>query len=57
MAKTLVIGLAVLGLLSLLAVLLAFGHGLWARFQMHRYKRLAEARPASRQRCCKSQDD
>lgn len=46
MAKMLGIGLAALMFAVLLLVLAAFCHGLYARRQMRRYKRLAEPSPA-----------
>lgn len=45
MAKLLGIGLAVLMLVSLLVMLVVFVHGLYARRQMNRYKRVAEGLP------------
>lgn len=41
MAKSLAIGFGLLLLLALLLVLAAFIHGLYARYQMKRYQRIA----------------
>jgi len=45
MAKILGIGLAVLMFVALLVMLAVFVHGLYARRQMNRYKRVAESLP------------
>lgn len=50
MGKTLALVLAILALASLIAAIALFFHGLWARRQMNRYKRLAEASPGKKPR-------
>lgn len=50
MAKTLAIVLSVLMFASLLLVFAVFCHGLYARHQMNRYKRLVENSPAASKR-------
>lgn len=50
MAKSVAIGLAVVCLIALFATLAVFCHGLWARHQMNRYKRIADSLPTAQGR-------
>ncbi len=50
MAETAAIALAMLCLIALIATLGVFCHGLWARHQMTRYKRIVDRMPAAKGR-------